>query len=420
MSDVAIKSLKGNGKSKQIISVGGVPGLKIQVSATGSKSWIFRTKVIGKVKDIGLGSYPTVGLKQARELAAEVKLTVIQGHDPVEAKKLARAEAAAKQASMVTFEVVAESYIQSIEAGWKNHKTAAQWRSSLQSYAYPLIGKLPISSVETSNVISVLDPIWVTKTETASRVRMRMENILAYATTRGYRTGENPARWDSHLETLFPSPEKLKGNNHHAALPYVMAPEFCKTLCSMDTASAFALQLVILTATRSSEVRSSTWNEYDLNNKLWTIDASRMKAGKQHVVPLSSQSICVLQRIKQTHLDNGTYSPNGYLFPNQRSLTRPISDVAISKIIKKINVQHQIHGKPELIDPHMGNKIVTVHGFRSTFRDWAGEVSPHSREVIEHALAHQLKDKSEQAYQRGSLLEKRRALMNDWAKFLKG
>ena len=418
MTDIAIRGLKANGETKKLHSVGGVAGLKIQLSASNSKSWIYRTTVGGKVRDIGLGSYPTISLRQAREMAANLKLRVLQGNDPIEDKTRAKAAAIAKRASTVCFAETSERYIQSIEAGWKNSKTAAQWRSSLAAYAFPVIGKLPVSLVDTANVMSVLEPIWKTKTETASRVRMRIENILAFATTRGYRTGDNPARWSGHLATLLPSPQRLKGNNHHPALPYRLAPAFCSTLFSYRASAPYALQLVLLTAARSSEVRASSWNEFDLDGALWNIQAGRMKSGKPHVVPLSHQAVRLLKRLKKLNSDNQNYLKDGFLFPNQRSLARPISDVALAKVIVKVSNERAGIGGEKMVDPYMGNRMATVHGFRSTFRDWAGEQSPFAREVIEHALAHQLKDKAEQAYQRGSLLHKRRYLMQAWADYL--
>jgi len=419
LSDLAIKSLTSRGKAKDLVSVGGVAGLKIQITSSGSKSWIFRVQVAGRVRDIGLGSYPTVSLRQAREIAANMKFDVLRGTDPLAVKRKAKAEAL-KAGHELIFREAAEQYIASIEKSWRNSKTAAQWRSSLVSYAYPTLGPMPVNNIDTTHIIDVLQPIWFVKTETASRVRSRVENILAYAITRGFRSKDNPARWAGHLSTLLPSPEKLKDKNHHPALPYARAAEFWNTISSFDTPSSLAVQLIVLTGLRSAEVREATWDEFDFHRRVWVIGQKRRKAEKQHTVPLNQQTILILEKIKNLQLGQKKFSESGLLFPNQRSLVRPMSDVALGKVIEKANRICLSQGREGLTDPHMNGRRVTIHGFRSTFRDWAGEVSCHEREVIEHALAHKLKDRAEAAYQRGTYIDKRRSLMADWAEFVTG
>ncbi len=390
-------------------SVGGVTGLKLQVAKSlEAKSWILRATVAGKVSDIGLGGYPTISLKAARGLAKEIHVQIQKGINPIEERKHVKEQLILDRISKKTFNECMELCIKSIENEWTNPKTPKQWNSSLNTYACPIIGNLPVSSVTTEHILQILDPIWTVKPETASRVRSRIEKILAYATTRGYRSGDNPARFRGHLDTTLSSVNKLKGNNHHPALDYNEIGSFMKELHHVKGLAAKALELAILTATRSGEARGAKWDEFDLNKKQWTIPAGRMKAKKQHIVPLSNHVMNLLNNLPKKH-------DSDYLFTGIRG--GAMSDMSLSKIVKNMHKRAVKQGNSGFIDKDANNRIVTPHGFRSTFRDWAGEQSSFSREVIEHALAHQLKDKAEAAYQRKTSIPKRIKLMQTWSDY---
>ena len=370
--------------------VGGVAGLILHVSETKARSWILRATVGGKRRDIGLGGFPDVTLAGAKEAARITRENIKNGIDPVEERRAKRSALAAAIASAMTFSEASSKYIDAHEAGWKNSKHAAQWRSTLQTYAYPVIGNIAVSTIETAHVMRVLEPIWTTKTETASRLRGRIESVLAWATVRGFRKGDNPARWRGHLEKLLPMPSKVAKVEHHAALPYNEIGNFIVKLRNLDGMGARALEFAILTAARSNEVRGATWAEIDLGAGIWTIPASRMKAEKEHRIPLSDTAIKLLKQVQKM-------GGAELVFPSAKGVK--LSDMTMTAVLRRMGVD------------------VTAHGFRSTFRDWAGETTAYQREVIEHALAHQLKDKAEAAYARGSLFDKRRRLMADWAKY---
>jgi integrase len=291
-----------------------------------------------------------------------------------------------------TFKEVAEALIDSKKAGWRNPKHRQQWPNTLKAYAYPKLGALDCSAIDTDAVLGVLRPIWTIKTETASRVRQRIEAVLDYATAIRARTGANPARWKGHLDNLLPRPSKVRAVRHHPALNWRQAPAFMTELGKRQGIDARALAFAILAAARSGEVRGATWREIDLEDAVWTVPAYRIKAGKEHRVPLVPAAIALLG-------DPG--SPGTLIFPSPIKEGRPLSDATLAAVLER-----------------MGHGEVTVHGFRSTFRDWAGEASAHAREVVEAALAHRLKDKAEAAYARGDLFAKRRRLMADWAAYL--
>ena len=292
----------------------------------------------------------------------------------------------------MTFKEAAENYITAHEKGWKNAKHGAQWSSTLKTYAYPIIGSIGVAEVETAHVMRILEPIWATKTETASRVRGRIESVLDWATVRGYRKGDNPARWRGHIEHLLAARNNIAPVEHHAALPFNEIGAFMIDLRQRSGFGTWALEFSILTAARSGEVRGAKWAEIDLDGKVWTIPAARMKAKREHRIPLSDDALALLVTIPRV---DGT----DLVFPSTKGTE--LSDATLTATIKRMGAN------------------VTAHGFRSTFRDWAGETTAYPREVIEHALAHQLKDKAEAAYARGSLFDKRRRLMEDWAKFCK-
>lgn len=400
LSDLSVRQLKTPG----LHSVGGATGLKLQISKSGTKSWILRTTIANKVCDIGLGSYPTITLKTARELARGNHSLLQQGIDPILERRTKKDSLALERSNRQTFTECMDSCIKLMEAKWQNPKSHKQWVNSLNTYVLPTIGSLPVADVHTGHVLTILEPIWAEKPETASRVRGRIEKILAYATTKGCRHGDNPAKLKGHLDSLLPETDKLKKNNHLPALDYEDIGAFVQELRAVKGVAARALELSILTGTRSGEVRGAQWDEIDLKAKLWTIPAERMKANKQHVIPLSNQAIKLLQNVD---------SSSSYVFPGLRG--KVMSDMSLSKIVKGIHKRSLAKGELGFTDKYSNDRVVTPHGFRSTFRDWAGEQSSFPREVIEHALAHQLSDKAEAAYQRKTSIPKRIKLMQAWA-----
>jgi len=371
-------------KSTRATPVGEDPGVR--------KTWSFRwrDRRTGNLREKGLGVFGKrdVTLEEARDLAGENREIVRKGGDPIDEGRRKRQELFRDASRNKTFGWCAEQYITAHEPGWTNPKHVAQWRSTLDTYAARL-KSLPVSSIETPDVLACLRPIWDTKNETASRVRQRIEKVLGWARVSGYRTGDNPARWKNHLENLLAKPSKVKKVKHHSALPYDKVSKFMAHLREKNGFGAQALELLILTATRAGEVVAAEWTEFDLEKRTWTIPARRMKANKEHVIPLSPQAVGLLKSLPRSDL---------YVFPGRKSNSHA-SGATLLKAVKEYD------------------QNLTVHGFRSAFRDWAGETTAYPREVIEMALAHQLKDKAEAAYARGNLLEKRRRLMNAWANY---
>ena len=378
-------------------------GLYLQITARGSKSWIFRywigerdpmtgnivrnpatNKVKGRSREMGLGSCITVSLAEARDRALECRKLREQEIDPIEARQEARRQRALERAKSLKFKDAAVTYMAAHRVAWKNDKHAAQWTATLQTYAYPLLGDIAVQSIDTTQLMKVIEPIWATKPETANRVRGRIETILDWATVRGYRQGDNPARWRGHLDKLLPSRSKVRKTERHSALPYVELPAFIAKLREQEGVAARALEFTILTAARTGEVIGARQSEIDRRQKVWTIPAERMKAGKQHRVPLSDRALEI----------SLTKSPGAedYIFPGGRT-GQPLSNMAMLTLLRR-----------------MGRHDLTVHGFRSTFRDWASERTNFSGEVVEMALAHAIDSKTEAAYRRGDLFEKRRRL----------
>ncbi len=365
-------------------------GLSLNVTAGGSRSWLFRYMRHGKAHWLGLGSHPDTGLAEARAKAAELRELLRQGVDPLQRKRSERSAEIAAAVKRLTFEEAAAAYIERNRAGWKNAKHAQQWQNTLTTYAFPVLGKLDVGHIETAHVLRVIEPLWTTKTETASRVRGRIESVLDWCKVNRLRDGENPARWTGHLDQVLPARSKVAKQEHFAALPWSEIGAFMARLRTKPGIAARALEFAILTAARSGEVRGARWDEIDHEGKAWTVPSDRMKAGIEHRVPLSPTAMKLLAQVRDS-------TPTGELiFPGPRG---QLSDAAMTKALRDMGL------------------TVTAHGFRSTFRDWAGESTHHPREVIEHALAHRLADKAEAAYQRGTLFEKRRALMNDWADY---
>jgi len=375
-------------------SVGGVDGLAIQVTSTGSRSWVLRLSPgLGRRREMGLGSFPSVTLAQARDKAREHRALAREGIDPIAARRARRSALSAEQQAQRTFSEVAAQYIAQHEKSWKSAKHQAQWASTLRRYAEPVIGKLLVRDIRTAHVIGVLEPIWTTKTETATRVRSRIELVLDYAAARGYREGLNSARWKGNLDAALPNAAKVAPVRHHAAVQVTAMASFMKRLRSQGGVGARALEFAVLTAARSGEVRGATWSEVDLKGALWTIPAARMKSGREHRVPLSKPAVKLLRALPGDRL------PEAHVFPGMRG---PLSDMGLTAVLRRMDVP------------------ATAHGFRSTFRDWVSECTSHSGEVAEMALSHAIGDKVEAAYRRGDLLQKRISLMSDWASFLAG
>lgn len=371
-------------------SVGGVDGLALQVTGTAARSWVLRLTVAGKKREMGLGSFPSVSLADAREKARAYRNQVDVGDDPIARRLAAVRAAAAERSRQQTFAKTAEAYIEQHEKSWKNAKHAAQWTATLRTYANPVLGSLLVRDITAAHVIKVIEPIWASKTETATRVRSRIELVLDFATARGLREGPNPARWRGNLDAALPRAAKVTKVEHHAAVPVADAPAFMARLQSQAGTGARALEFVILTAARSGEVRGATWSEIDLQTGLWTVPAARMKGGREHRVPLTASALALLRKA-------GPRKPDDLVFPGLRGA---LSDMSLTAVLRRMKVD------------------ATVHGFRSTFRDWVSERTTHPSEVAEMALAHAVGDKVEAAYRRGDLLAKRKALMEDWAEFL--
>lgn len=377
-------------------------GLTLQITATGAKSWLLRYMVAGKPFGMGLGPTHTVSLAEARQKALEARKLLLDGINPLAAKKQGQIAAALADAKMMSFDQCAEAYILAHKAGWKNAKHGDQWTNTLNTYASPVFGHLPVAEIDTGLVVKCLAPIWESKTETASRVRGRIESVLGWATTSGYRTGENPARWKGHLENLLATISKTSRTKNHPSLPWQRIGAFMAALRVRDGVAARAVEFAILTACRSGEVRGAKWAELNTAGKLWTIPAERMKAKREHQVPLSDAALALLESMPKD-------SDDDVVFAGTKG--QPLSDMSLTAVIRRMNGDE----KPVWAD--VNGEGITVHGFRSTFRMWAAETTNYPREVAEHALAHQLPDAVERAYQRGSQFAKRAALMAEWAAF---
>ncbi len=364
-------------------------GLYLQVSPAATKSWIFRFARHGKEREMGLGSERVFSVAQARAKVADARRLLVEGLDPIAARDGQRAKDRLQKVGTLTFAKCAEKYIGAHRAGWRNPKHVAQWENTLDTYAGEVIGQLAVKDVDTALVLRTLEPIWTKKPETASRLRGRIERILDWARVMGYRTGENPARWRGHLDKLLASSLNRKGREHLAALPYDELGAFVEDLRAMPGTAARALEFLILTIARTGEVIGAPPSEVDADKALWTIPAARMKAGREHRVPLSPRALEIAK----------TQPAGPFLFAGGKE-KEPLSDMAMLKLLSR-----------------MGRKGITVHGFRSTFRDWAAERTSYPREVCEMALAHTISDKVEAAYRRGDLFEKRRRLLLEWSRF---
>ena len=371
--------------------VGGVQGLALQVTPGGARSWTLRASIGGKKRDMGLGAYPDVTLAMARDKAREAREVIRAGGDPILLQQQKQSVLRASMAEALTFKACAEAYMKAHSSGWKNAKHRQQWGNTLAQHAYPVLGELQVRDVNLPQVMAVLEPIWITTNETAVRLRGRMELVLDWAAARGLREGPNPARWRGHLDKLLPKPSKVANREHHAALPVSEVGAFMARLRAAEGMGARALEFVVLTAARSGEVRGATWSEIDEAGKIWTVPAVRMKAGKEHRVPLSDDALELLKALPRM-------AGTELVFPAPRG--GALSDMTLTAVLRRMAVP------------------AVPHGFRSTFRDWASERSNYPRDVAEMALAHAIGNKVEAAYRRGDLFEKRRLMMADWAQFL--
>lgn len=362
-------------------------GLYLSISGNGGKRWVFLFKRHGRTREMGLGSVTSVKLARARDLAADARQIVARGGDPI-------LERPNPDAGLL-FDECASRYIAANKPGWKNAKHADQWANTLKAYAYPVIGRLPARDVTTDHVIKILNPIWSIKSETASRVRSRLELVLDWARVHGHRQGENPARWRGHLDQILPKRSKVRRVVHHPALPFAELPAFMDALRSRRGVAARALEFTILTAARTSETIRATGLEINADAAIWTVPPERMKAGREHRVPLVSRAVAIMAGLEEA----AKPEPGGWVFPGD-SEDGSLSNNAMLALLDRMKFGH-----------------VTVHGFRSSFRDWASETTAFPHEVVEMALAHTIENKAEAAYRRGDLFEKRRQLMTAWAEF---
>ncbi len=364
-------------------------GLYLQVSDSRSKSWVFRFTLNGRSREMGLGSERTVSLADARKKAAECRGLLHEHKDPIEARDARHAQEKLTKARSISFRQCAESYVAAHRAGWKNAKHADQWTNTLETYCGPVFGALPVQDVDTALVLKVLEAIWTEKPETATRLRARIENVLDWATVRGYRSGDNPARWRGHLAKLLPALKKKLRVKHHPALPYEEIGSFMESLRAQVGTAARALEFLILTAGRTAEVIGARPDEFDLKKAVWTVPAERMKAGREHRVPLPPRALEIVKK-----------QPEGeHVFAGMRE-GQPLSNMAMLALLER-----------------MERDQMTVHGFRSSFRDWAAEQTNYPREVCEMALAHTVGDQVEAAYMRSDLFEKRKRLMLEWERY---
>lgn len=386
LTAMAVSRLKDDGA----YAVGGVPGLQLQILGA-SRVWVLRFVLHDKRRRMGLGSYPAVSLAEAREQARLARSQIRAGIDPIEQRSSARETVVAAAAKSLTFAQAAEKFIAAHEDGWSNAKHRLQWVSTLGTYANPVIGQLPVAAIEQRHILQILDPIWRTKTETASRLRGRIEQVLNWAKVQGLREGPNPARWRDHLDLLLPAPEKVSPVKHLAAVPLSEARQVWQSIRDSGGMGALALQLQILTAGRSGEARGARWSELDLVNAVWVIPKERMKAKREHRIPLPRQAVELLQQ--QPRIDD-----SDLVFPSSRNT--PLSDMTLTAVMRRLK------------------RSEVPHGWRSTFRDWVGDCTEYPSELAEIALAHAVGSKVEQAYRRGDMLEKRRSMMQEWADFL--
>lgn len=387
-------------------------GLYLFVKPTGAKSWVLRYMLNGRARAMGLGGYPDVTLAAAREKAASYRSIIKSGIDPLDGKREVKAKAQADAAKRITFSKAAHEYIESHKSGWKNAKHIDQWRNTIKTYAEPIIGALDVSLIENTHIVRIFqkDGFWNEKTESATRLRGRIEKILDWCAVQKFRSTENPARWKGNLEALLPAPNKVQVRANHPALPFSRMAEFFESLKTQNTTAALALQFTILTAARTDETIGARWEEIDFKEKIWTVPASRHKVKKEHRVPLTDAAIEILKAMAP--------QDSGLIFQGRQKngLPSELSDNSINLVIKRMNQKLVDAGENGWMDERQ-NRVATTHGFRSSFKDWATEVGNYPNELTELALSHKIANTVEAAYRRGDMFEKRKALMSDWAKF---
>ncbi|TQM93773.1 tyrosine-type recombinase/integrase [Roseinatronobacter monicus] len=398
------------GKRNVLFSVGGVTGLYLQVTPKGGRSWVLRVKVGKLRRDLGLGSFPTVTLSQARDKAREARDKIERGIDPVEERKAIKAALIAAQRRGLTFADAVDRALAAKLDAFKNPKHRQQWENTLATYAIPDLGKMLVQDIGTQDILRVLKPIWMDKTETASRLRGRIEAVLSWATVAGHRTGDNPARWAGNLKELLPPPSKVANEGNHPALALEDAPRWYAALQTREGFGARALELAALTATRSQEVRGALWDEIDLDKALWIIPAARMKMDREHRVPLSPRAVEMLRALPKME-------GNPLVFPAARG--GQLSDMTLSATMKRMHESDISQGGAGYLD-RVSKRPAVPHGLRSTFRDWAAEMTSYPGDMAEVALAHKISNAVEASYRRGDMIEKRRRMMADWADFMGG
>jgi len=380
LSPIEVKRLEHGGRGNKTFAVGGVAGLLLQIKSTGTRSWILRTKIGDKRRELGLGAYPDVPLGQARERAREAKEMVWHGSDPIEAKRAAQAALRTAQRSGLSFADAVERYLETRLAEFRNEKHKKQWQSTLDDYASPVLGELLVSEIDVADIPRTLEPIWTTKTETASRLRGRIENVLAWATVSGHRQGDNPARWQGNLDAVLAKPSKIAKVRHHPALSLTDAADWFADLRSRSGSATRALEFLAMTAARSGEIRGGTWNEIDFDARVWTISADRMKVSKEHRIPLTDETVQLLKGLDR-------FEGVAFVFPGARG--GQLSDASLSACMKRIQGE-----KPHMYLDQRSGRPAVPHGLRSTFRDWTAECTEYPREMAEIALAHTVGPKS--------------------------
>ena len=409
LSALDVKRLAHPGGNRNVlISVGGVPGLHMQLTPKRGRSWVLRAKVGEARRDIGLGGFPAVTLSQAREKAREARDMISRGIDPVAERKIAKTALATAQRRGLTFADATDKYLAAKLDAFKNAKHRQQWQNTLKTYAEPELGKMMVQDIAVQDVLRVLEPIWATKTETASRLRGRIEAVLSWATVAGHRTGDNPARWAGNLKELLPAPSKVAKGDNQPAVRIDDAPRWFAALREREGFGARALEFLTLTATRSQEIRGAVWEEIDMEKALWIVPAVRMKMEREHRIPLSGEAVALLQTLPRL-------ADNPLVFPAARG--GQLSDMTLSAAMKRMHLADIEAGGVGFVD-RSSKRPAVPHGLRSTFRDWVAERTTYPGDMAEVALAHRISNAVEASYRRGDMVEKRRKLMTDWAGFL--
>ncbi|MCC0059094.1 MAG: integrase arm-type DNA-binding domain-containing protein [Hyphomicrobiaceae bacterium] len=404
LTAVQVRSLKKPGR------YGDGHNLYLQITDAGAKSWLLRYARNGRERWLGLGPLHTFSLAEARDRARRARQQIADGIDPIEQRRSERAERALEATRQITFEAATKAYYAQHEVRWTNAKHRENFLSSLRRYAFPIIGRLNVSEIDTGLVLRVLEPIWTTKNETASKLRQRMQAVLDWATVRGHRTGENPARWRGHLNNVLPAPGQVQNAKNYPAMRYEDVPVFMPELRERQGVAARALEFLILTAARTNEVVGATWAEIDLDGRTWTIPAARMgKTGKPHRVPLVDRAVDLLNELPR---ERG----NDFVFVSPMRRGAGLSNMAMATVLKKIHAAREKAGLPRFADRQTGT-LAVPHGFRSSFRDWAAERTSAQNHIVEMSLSHQVGNAVERAYRRGDLLDKRRRLMESWSAY---